>query len=84
MSNIEEIKKDLDMQLTPANPYVGIAFGEKLFLEFKTRGWLSLETFGALGTTLFAIQVPAYNKTHFAFVSWDIDDLAFRVGQQTQ
>ena len=84
MSNIEEIKEDPEMRLTLANPNLGIAFGDKLFLEFKTRGWLRLETFGALGTTLFAIQIPAFDKTHFAFISWNNDDLAFTVGQQTQ
>ena len=84
MDNIEAIKGDLDKLITPNSPNVGIAFGEELFSEFKSRGWLTLESFGALGTTLFAIQVPAYQKTHFAFVSWHIAALAFKVGTETE
>lgn len=77
-----EIKKaELDEELKSASPNVGIAFGTELFNEFLNRGWLTLETFGALGTTLFSDKVHAYQKTHVAFSSLDIEDLDFKVGR---
>ena len=60
---------------------MGIAFGVDLFNEFRKRGWLTLGTFGALGTGLFAGQVPTYNRKHFAYQTWGIPDLEFRVGK---
>ncbi len=81
MDHIEKIRQELDQQLGSAPPNVGIAFGTELFNEFKQRGWLTLETFGVFGTTLFAGKVPAYGKTHFAFPTWGIQVLEFRVGK---
>lgn len=80
MTAIEEIKAELNRQLSLADPNVGIAFGESLFLEFKKRGLFTLENFGLFGTTLFGMKVPAYERTHYAFLSWDIGDLEFKVG----
>lgn len=79
MDQLEEKKTELDKQLESASPNVGIVFGTELFNEFRKRGWFTLEVFGALGTTLFAEQVPAYKKTHFVFPSWGIKDLEFKV-----
>ena len=84
MGQIDEKKVELDRQLEGAPVNVGIAFGIELFSEFKNRGWFTLETFGYLGTTLFAEQVPAYKKTHFVFPSWGIRDLEFRVGSSSE
>jgi hypothetical protein len=81
MDHIDLVREELDRQLESANENIGVMFGEELFAEFKKRGWLTLETFGALGTSLFAKQVPAYKKTHFAFSSWSIGSLEFKVGQ---
>lgn len=81
MDKFETIKAQLDKQLDGAGANVGIAFGVELFEEFRTRGWFSLELFSALGTMLFAEQVPAYKKTHFVFPSWGIQSLEFRVGR---
>lgn len=81
MDQYEQIKVELDKQLVDASPNVGIAFGCELFNEFRDRGWFSLEFFGVLGTMSFAVRVPAYNKTHFVFPSWDIQDLEFKVGK---
>lgn len=81
MDLFEKKKEELDEELKSASPNVGIAFSTELFNEFHNREWITLETFGALGTTLFSIKVPAYQKTHFAFPSWDIEDLDFKVGK---
>ena len=40
------IKVKLDAALKEAGPNVGIAFGTELFSEFRSRGWLTVETFG--------------------------------------
>lgn len=81
MDTFEIIKRELDKQLEVAVPNVGIAFGVELFDEFRNRGWFTLEVFGVLDTTLFAERVPAYNKTHFVFLSWGIPDREFIVGE---
>ena len=77
----QAIKSDLDRALTEVGPNVGIAFGTELFAEFRKRGWLTLETFGVLGTTFLATKLPAYSRTHHAFATWDVPDLEFRVGK---
>ncbi len=84
MDTIENIKQDLDKQLEsrPGSSHPGIALGEKLFSEFRERGWFTLESFGILGTSVFATQVPAYKQNHFVFMSWDIDALAFEIGKE--
>ena len=81
MDHFDIAKEQLEKELVSVDANTGIAFGEELFLEFKKRGWLTLETFGVLGTSLFSVQVPAYNKTHFAFPSWSIGGLEFKVGR---
>lgn len=81
MDQFENLKAALDKELQNTSDNVGIAFGTELFNEFKNRGWFTLETFSVLGTTLFSEQLPAYNKTHFVFSSWGINDLEFKVGQ---
>lgn len=75
------IKAELDKQLAGASPSAGIAFGTELFNEFRKRGWFTLEVFSVLGTSLFPDRVPAYNKTHFVFPSWGIQDVEFKVGK---
>jgi len=81
MDPFETIKAELDKQLKDAPLNVGIVFGTELFNEFRKRNWFTLEEFGVLGTTLFAMRLPAYEKTHFVFSSWDIPDLKFKVGK---
>lgn len=81
MDQFENLKAELDNELMNASDNVGIAFGTELFKEFKKREWFTLETFGVLGTTLFSEQLPTYNKTHFVFQSWGINDLEYKIGQ---
>lgn len=81
MDQFEMQKAELDKQLNNAPDNVGIAFSTALFDEFKKREWFTLETFGVLGSTLFSEQLPAYNKTHFVFPSWGINDLEFKIGK---
>jgi hypothetical protein len=78
-----EIKAKLDAELAGRPDNVGIAFGLDPFYEFRDRGWLTLEKFGALGTSLFEARVPAYGRTHYAFPTWDIPENEFRVGRST-
>lgn len=80
-AKVQMAKGELDSALAAASSNIGIAFGETLFKEFRTRGWLTLEIFGALGTTLFESRLPAYDKTHYAFMSWDVADEKFAVGK---
>jgi hypothetical protein len=77
----EGIRNELDAALASAPDTVGIAFGIELFDEFRRRDWFTLETFGALGTSLFAEQLPAYRHTHFVFPTWGVPNREFRVGQ---
>jgi hypothetical protein len=80
VDEFEQLKAELDKQLESTTPNVGIAFSSGLFNEFKNRGWFTLETFGALGTTVFEQHVPAYGRTHFVFPSWAICDFKFIIG----
>jgi hypothetical protein len=81
MDQFEAMKAELDKQLQSAAPNVGVAFGVELFDEFRRRGWFTLEDFGVLGTSIFSGKLPAYRRTHFAFQSWDLSELEFRVGK---
>jgi len=76
----QKVREALDVALKTASINVGIAFGDDLFREFRARNWLTLEKFGLLGTGLFAVRLPAYDKTHHAFESWDVPAGEFRVG----
>jgi hypothetical protein len=75
------IQADLDAALQQAPANVGIAFGFDLFLAFSARGWVTMEDFGAAGTSLYKGRLPAYQRTHFAFVSLDVPDEDFEVGK---
>ena len=74
-----QAKADLDKALADLSPKAVILFGLELFRDFRERGWLTTETFGAEGTTLFAEKVPAYNRTHLVVATWDVPDCEFRV-----
>ena len=74
-----KIKARLDADLGQADPRVGIAFAPGLFAEFHERELFTVEDFGLLGTSLFPIKVPAYQKSHFAFCTWAIDEHEYRV-----
>ena len=74
-----DAKQQLDNDLKGLSANNAIKFGQKLFLEFYNRGWFTIERFGACGTTLFASDFPAYDKTHLALVSWDVPDNEYRV-----
>jgi len=81
-SVIENIKANLDKQLESADSNVGIAFGEDLFRIFRENQWIKLEDYGLLGTSLFSEKIPAYQQTHFAFTTWGLGKLDFKVGQK--
>jgi hypothetical protein len=72
---------ELDTELRQASANVGIAFGFDLFLAFSARGWVTMEDFGAAGTTLYSGRLPAYQRTHFAFVSMDVPDEDYEIGK---
>jgi hypothetical protein len=78
---LNQVKADLDSALANASPKAVILFGAELFRAFHERGWLTVETFGAEGTTLFAERVPAYNRTHLVIYTWDVPNYEFRVGK---
>ena len=77
---LNRIKAELDNALKGVRPWMGILFGEELFNEFRTRGWITLETFG-LSTFGFDDPMPAYDKTHFASATWGIPDYEYRIGK---
>jgi hypothetical protein len=74
-------KVELDAALATVGRDVGILFGVGLFEAFRVRNWITVEYFTAVGTTHFGDKVPAYERTHFAFPTWNIPDLEFRVGK---
>lgn len=78
-ADVVRAKADLDKALSGRAPNNAVLFGEELFKEFRDRQWFTLETFGLLGTNLFAEKVPAYAKTHYAFMTWDVPPTEFRV-----
>lgn len=76
----QKIKQALDAELANVRPTMGVAFGEDLFIEFRRRAWITWETFTAFGTDAFPVRLPAYNKTHYAHLSIDVDHEKFLVG----
>lgn len=75
------IQADLDAALKGAPANVGIAFGFDLFLAFAARGWVTMEDFGSAGANLYNGRLPAYQRTHFAFVSLDVPDEDYEIGK---
>jgi hypothetical protein len=74
-------KSELDKELMAVGPNVGVAFGAELFNEFVNQGWITLETFGALGSTVWSMKLPAYAKTHYAIWHWGVPGYGFVVGK---
>jgi hypothetical protein len=74
------VQAELDAALKQAPADAGIAFGFDLFLAFTARGWLTMEDFGAAGASLYRGRLPAYQRTHFAFVSLDVPDEDYEIG----
>jgi hypothetical protein len=72
-------KARLDEDLTQVGPNVGIAFGFGLLGAFKDRGWITMKTFGVLGTSFGATKLPCYGS-HYAFPTWDLPENEFKVG----
>ncbi|MEQ1711050.1 MAG: hypothetical protein ABL908_06570 [Hyphomicrobium sp.] len=70
----------LDVALADVHPNVVISFGVGLFRAFAERKWITWETFGVLGTGLFAGTAPAYQKTHIVLPSTDLSFDDFRIG----
>jgi hypothetical protein len=81
MDAIEHKRRELDNQLKSAGINVGIAFGIQLFEDFRSRGWFTIEDFSPWGTGIFPVKVPAYQKTHFVFPTWDLPVDGFVVGR---
>jgi hypothetical protein len=75
------IKAELNKALTGVGPSIGILFGLELFAEFRKRKWLSVEKWGALGSTLFEARIPTYGQTHPVTATWDIPEAEFKVGK---
>ncbi|WP_262964411.1 hypothetical protein [Methylobacter psychrophilus] len=57
MDKIDQIKAVLDHELKSSLPNVGIAFGVKLFNEFKARGWLTIDIGGGGGLNLCLVCI---------------------------
>jgi hypothetical protein len=64
-----DIKAQLDLELSKLRPDVGIAFGLELFDAFKDRNWIGLNKFSVLGTGFAATLLPCYGS-HYAFPTW--------------
>lgn len=79
---VEAVKARLDDALAGKPETLGIAFGPLLFAAFRSRGYLTTEEFGALGTNFLLHRAPAYQRTHFAFVDLELPDEGFRIGSE--
>ena len=80
MDQFEMKKAALDKDLEGSSPDVGIALGLQLIEEFGNRGgslWKICESPAQLCSQG---RSPAYQRTHFVFRSWGIQDLDFKVG----
>lgn len=73
---LDLLKAALDSQLAGVDPKYGVAFGVDAFRGFNRRGWFTMETFTVSGTGAFPIQLPAYDKTRFAFCDLNLPDNA--------
>jgi hypothetical protein len=78
---VDAKKAALDQALLGVGSNVGIAFGVILFEEFVRREWITLETFGVVGSSLWNTKLPAYDRTHYAFWNWGLPEHEFMVGK---
>lgn len=81
-TTFKTIQKQIDYELANRDEHIGIAFGLELYKEFGQRGLLTQETFSVSGTGAFPIEVMAYHKSHNAIASWELDELAYKVGSR--
>lgn len=63
-----EIRAQMDAELSGAPKNVGILFGEELFAEFAARGLITPEHPRALGIMPLAFDLPAYNGSYLALL----------------
>jgi hypothetical protein len=79
--DITKAKADIDAILAQhQGSKASIAFGFDLYQEFAKRGWFTMETFTVGGTDAFPFEVPAYERSHFAYAAWGLPEEEFRVG----
>lgn len=77
---IDEVKQELDDELTGHPKHVAILMGFETYDEFMKKGWIKTECFEAKGMPQFRIDQVAYNETHPVVVTLE-DDLIFRIGK---
>lgn len=75
---VDEMKHELDAELTNQPKHVAIFMGFETYDEFRKRGWIKTERFEAKGMPLIRVDQIAYNATHPVVVTSE-DDLTFRV-----
>jgi hypothetical protein len=75
-------KAAIDQALINVSSEVGVAFGIKLFDEFRRRGWFELKELTVSGSTLFRAKIPVYQGAHCVFPTWDLPEYDFEVGRK--
>lgn len=76
----ELIKNRINEELVKFEPDVGIAFGSLLFSQFAARKLIALEETSLLGIMPLPFKLPAYQKTHYAFVHWALRPREYLIG----
>ncbi len=80
--NINKEIQKIDAEInTRSSKNFGIKAGEVLFKELVKAGKIKDTMFGIMGTSLFEIELPAYDGLYAVSLSMEMDETAFEVGK---
>jgi len=81
MNIIDKIQK-IDAEIkTRSSEDFGIKVGEELFKSLVKAGKIKGAMFSIKGTSLFEMELPAYDSCYAVFLDMDMDEAAFEVGK---
>ena len=80
--NIDDKIQKIDAEIkTRSSKNFGIKVGEELFKALVKAGKIKGARFSVMGTSLFEMELPAYDSSYAVFLDIEMNEAAFEVGQ---
>ena len=79
--DLHHVCAKLDHDLARLPKSIGIVFGHQLFKELERRSLITPQKFAVLQSALGLETIPAYRRSHVAFVSEKVAPDTYRIGQ---
>lgn len=79
--HLHEICSKLDHDLARMPKSIGVVFGHEIFKELERRSLITPQKFAVLQSELGLDAIPAYRRSHVAFVSDRLMPDGYRIGE---